>query len=170
MAAVLQYRATKPDVQTARQLAMLCRRFGVLFIVNNDVHLAKESAADGVHLGANDMPIIKARKYLGDSYIIGATCGGDFKLAQRRIKDGADYCAFGAVYKSPTKPQKALCPLAAITKAKAVLDVPIIAIGGITPANAAMVIKSGADALALSSGIFTADNPAKAAKEIAALY
>ncbi|MGI9337209.1 MAG: thiamine phosphate synthase, partial [Gammaproteobacteria bacterium] len=110
MAAVLQYRAVSPNIQTARKLAGLCAQSGALFMINNNALLAKEAFADGVHLGADDMPVMAARKLLGDNAIIGATCGGDIQMAKQRQKESADYCAFGAVYASKTKPQKPLCP------------------------------------------------------------
>jgi len=169
-AAVLQYRALSPDMQTAQQLAKLCAETNTLFIINNDAHLAKQVCADGVHLGMDDMPVLTARELLGDNAIIGATCGGDIKLAMRRQKESADYCAFGAVYPSPTKPQKALCPPDTIMRAKKVLSAPVVAIGGITIQNAAAVIKDGADAIAISSNIFASPTPAKTARTLSNLF
>lgn len=169
-AAVLQYRALPPTIQTARQLAKLCADNGALFIVNNDATIAKASNADGVHLGADDMPVLAARRLLGDNAIIGATCGGDIALATRRAGEGADYCAFGAVYPSATKPEKAQLPPDTIAKAKATLCVPVVAIGGITTTNAAAIVNNGADAIAVSAGIFASTNPAQAAKALSALF
>lgn len=169
-AAVLQYRASSPDIRTAQQLAKLCAETDTLFIVNNNVHLAKQIAADGVHLGANDMPVLAAREILGDDAIIGATCGGDIKLALRRQKESADYCAFGALYPSTTKAQKALCPPDTIMRAREVLSVPIVAIGGITSDNAAAIIKDGADAVAISASIFQSPAPAKTARTLSKLF
>lgn len=169
-AAVLQYRALSPNMETARQLAKLCAENNALFIVNNDAHLAKETRAGGVHLGVDDMQVLAARRLLGDNAVIGATCGGDINLAKRRQGESADYCAFGAVYASATKPQKAKCPPLTIARAKASLAVPVVAIGGITPTNAAAVVKSGADALAVSAGVFLAKNPPKAARALSSLF
>lgn len=169
-AAVLQYRSLSPAAETARRLAKLCAQHNTLFIINNDATIAKASNADGIHLGADDMPVLAARELLGDDAIIGATCGGDVALAKRRQSEGADYCAFGAVYPSATKPEKPQCPPDTITKAKATLKVPVVAIGGITTTNAAAIVNKGADAIAISAGIFSSTNPAKAAKALSALF
>ena len=163
---VLQYRAQKPNLQTALLLAGLCREYDCLFIVNDDPRLAKDAGAGGVHLGVGDESVSSARKVLGADAVIGATCGDDINLAKLKIDEGADYCAFGAVYPSPTKPEKSLCALDVIVRAKDELHAPVVAIGGITQFNAAAIKESGADAVAVSSGVFAADNPAVAADNI----
>lgn len=169
-AAVLQYRSSSPNIQTARRLAKLCAEAGAVFIVNNDVHLAKQLSADGVHLGVDDMPITTAREMLGDNAIIGATCGGDINLAICRWREGADYCAFGAMYPSTTKPEKPLCPPDIIIQASKVLSIPIVAIGGITTETAKAVINNGANAIAISAAVFASPAPAKTARAISNLF
>ncbi len=169
-ATVLQYRSDQPNLQTAKILRELCRKYNAMFIINNDPQTAKKSNADGVHLGATDATVSEARALLGKNAIIGATCGSDTNLARQREAEGADYCAFGAIFPSPTKPTVPPCPLATLTAAKKILRVPIVAVGGITPQNAATVRNAGADALATATGVFSAPNPEESAKKIASLF
>ena len=150
--ALLQYRRKRRDLAEARTVAALARRHRVPLIVNDDIELALELDADGVHLGRDDGDLGAARKRLG-SRILGASCYADPTLAQRAIEAGVDYVAFGSVFASPTKPAAVRAPLALFATP---LGVPLCAIGGITLENAPRVLAAGADLLAVVSDLFDA--------------
>ena len=148
----------------ALALRALCARHGVLFIINDNVQLAIDCGADGVHLGREDGGIAQARAAFAAvgkaNAIIGATCYNDIALAEAATAQGADYLAFGAMYPSKTKPlahHKHAAPLALFGLAKHLgvpLQLPTVAIGGITLANAGAVYAAGADACAVVGDIF----------------
>ncbi|HSO06759.1 MAG TPA: thiamine phosphate synthase [Pelomicrobium sp.] len=173
-AAWLQYRCklAAPDLRRAQAMALrqLCARFGRPFIVNDDVDLAQAVAADGVHLGAEDGSIVAARGRLGPAAIIGASCYDRLEAAERAVADGADYVAFGSVFPSAVKPSAVRAPLTLFREAAARVPVPLVAIGGITAANAASVISAGADAVAVISAIFDAPDVESATRELAILF
>jgi thiamine-phosphate pyrophosphorylase len=159
--ALLQYRRKRRDLVEARAVAALARRHGVRLIVNDDVELALELDADGVHLGRDDGDLRAARKRLGGR-ILGASCYDDPGLARRAVEAGADYVAFGSVFASTTKPAAVRAPLALFATR---LGVPLCAIGGITLENAPRVLGAGADLLAVVSDLFDApDIRARAAQ------
>ncbi|HEV8108142.1 MAG TPA: thiamine phosphate synthase [Burkholderiales bacterium] len=159
--ALLQYRRKRRDLGEARAVAALARRHGVPLIVNDDIELALELDADGVHLGRDDGELGAARARLGDR-ILGASCYDDPELARRAVAAGADYVAFGSVFASPTKPAAVRAPLALFATR---LGVPLCAIGGITLENAPRALGAGADLLAVVSDLFDApDIRARAAQ------
>lgn len=159
--ALLQYRRKRRDLTEARAVAALARRHGVPLIVNDDVELALELDADGVHLGRDDGELGAARRRLGDR-ILGASCYDDAGLARRAVRAGADYVAFGSVFASPTKPAAVRAPLTLFATR---LGVPLCAIGGITLENAPRVLAAGADLLAVVTDLFDApDIRARAAQ------
>ncbi len=135
-------------------LFALCREAGVPFIINDDLDLALALDADGVHLGRDDLDIARARETLGPGKILGASCYDSIELALTACEQGADYVAFGSVFPSATKSGAAHAPLSLFREAQARIDLPIIAIGGITPENARSVIDVGADAVAVISALF----------------
>ena len=155
-ARVLQWRDKSSDAARrlviARSLARLCRSQGVLFIVNDDLELARAVQADGVHLGADDGDLAAARAALPNA-LIGASCYADLESARAAVAQGADYIAFGSVFASPTKPQAVRAPLDLFAQARA-FCVPTVAIGGITRANCAEVRAAGAHACAVISDLF----------------
>jgi thiamine-phosphate pyrophosphorylase len=157
-ARIIQYRdkkhGAKSRVQQASELAKLCQQHGVLFIVNDDVELAKETGADGVHLGREDASLAQAREQLGPGAIIGVSCYNELARAEAAEKQGADYVAFGRFFPSRTKPQAVQAGLDLLREAKKKLHIPVVAIGGITPENGAALIAAGADALAVIEGVF----------------
>ena len=150
--ALLQYRRKRRALAEARAVAALARRHGVPLIVNDDVELALELDADGVHLGRDDGDLRTARRRLGGR-ILGASCYDDPELARRAVEAGADYVAFGSVFASTTKPAAVRAPFALFATR---FGVPLCAIGGITLANAPQVIAAGADLLAVVSDLFDA--------------
>lgn len=165
-AQIIQYRDKAVGIETeqarrrrhdeASALLALCRRYHVPLLINDDVDLAVAMGADGVHLGQSDSSLIAARLRLGDDAIIGVTCHDQISLAETAARDGASYVAFGAMFASGTKPLAQLCPLAVLTRARAQLALPLVAIGGITPDNAASVIHAGAQGLAVIASLWQA--------------
>ena len=162
--------------QQAKALLPVCRAHDVVLIINDDWRLALSVGADGAHIGRDDGDIAQARAALGPRALIGASCYNDPSLGLSALAAGVDYIAFGAVYPSSTKPQATHASLALITQMRAhveTLHMPrpaIVAIGGITPDNAAAVAQAGADSLALIAGLFDAPDIAAAAAACAHLY
>lgn len=166
---LLQYRRKAyGSLEEARALAALCRRRGVLFIVNDDVELALACGADGAHLGKHDVALAAARAQLG-SRLLGASCYDSLAAARAAVAAGADYVAFGSVFASPTKPAAVRAPLALFAEARA-LGVPLVAIGGITLENAPQLVRAGADALAVISDLFEATDIAARARAYGMLF
>jgi thiamine-phosphate pyrophosphorylase len=172
-AACLQYRNKAADadlrLQQARALRAMCAGSGVPLIINDDVELAAAIDADGVHLGEHDAAIDAARARLGASAIIGVSCYDELARAQRAAAAGADYVAFGAFFLSPTKPDAPRANSELLRQAAA-LGLPRVAIGGITPENAAIVVAAGADLIAVISGVFDAPDPVAAARACRVLF
>ncbi len=173
-AALIQYRDKAPDpvrrAREARALQALCRAHGVPLLINDDVALAAEIGAAGVHLGREDAPIEAARRALGPTRLIGVSCYNALARALAAQAQGADYVAFGSFFPSPTKPQAVRAEAALLRTARAQLRVPIVAIGGITPDNGAALLSAGADALAVISGIFQAPDIRAATARYVALF
>ncbi len=166
-AAWLQYRNKAADAalraQQARMLQPLCARHGVPLITNDDWRLAAAIGADGVHLGEDDGGIAVARAALGDGAIVGASCYDRLDQAEKAVRAGASYVAFGAFFASPTKPHARIARPELLAQAAA-LRVPRVAIGGITPDNGRLLVDAGADLLAVISGVFDAPDPVAATR------
>jgi thiamine-phosphate pyrophosphorylase len=173
-ARLIQYRDKKhvaaDRTRQAAELATLCRQHGVLFIVNDDVDLAKQAGADGVHLGRKDASLTRAREQLGHGTIIGVSCYNELARAVQAQNEGADYVAFGSFFPSRTKPQAVRAGLELLCEAKQKLHIPVVAIGGITPENGAHLLAAGADALAVIEGVFGQDDVRAAAERYARLF
>lgn len=171
---LLQYRNKQADENTriteAEQLRELCRQFSVPLIINDDIALAVQIGADGVHLGKTDSTIADARKRLGDNAMIGCSCYNNLDRAQQAAKSGADYIAFGAFFPSPTKPEAAHATPDIIQTAKQKFKLPVVAIGGITPENGRSLIDAGADMLAVISGIYASKTPFNTATKYIDLF
>jgi thiamine-phosphate pyrophosphorylase len=171
-AQAIQYRnKTAPHSLKRKQAAMLarvCGGGGAIFIVNDDVALAREVGAAGVHLGEDDGDIGRARARLGEGMLIGASCYNDLSRAKRLVAEGADYVAFGSFYPSVTKPGARHADPTLLRRAKS-LRVPIVAIGGITAANGRALVEAGADALAVISAVFDPDDLAEVTRAAAAI-
>jgi thiamine-phosphate pyrophosphorylase len=173
-ARIIQYRDKTDNAlertRQASELAALCRQHDVIFIVNDDVALAKQAGADGVHLGREDTSLAQARAQLGPRAIIGVSCYNELERALRAQADGADYVAFGRFFPSRTKPRAVPADVALLRAARQKLRVPIVAIGGITPENGAALIAAGADALAVIEGVFGQADVRAAAQRYARLF
>lgn len=172
-AEVLQYRNKLADAglrdTQARALRALTREFDVIFIVNDDVHLAQQVDADGVHLGGEDGSVGVARAVLGENKLIGVSCYNRADLAQAAAQAGADYVAFGAFFASSVKPDAVVAGLEVLQQARAEITLPIVTIGGITPDNGAQLLAAGADALAVISAVFSAHDIEQAARSFAVM-
>lgn len=173
-ARLIQYRDKSADatrrLDQARRLNALCQRYQIPLIINDDVELAAEVSAAGVHIGKNDPAFTTARARLGENALIGVSCYNRVDLALAAEKAGADHVAFGAVFPSPTKPTEIRASIALLREARAALQIPIVAIGGITPDNAPLLLDAGADALAVVSGVFGQPDIRAAAARYAALF
>ncbi|MGH8499821.1 MAG: thiamine phosphate synthase, partial [Methylococcales bacterium] len=170
---ILQYRnklATTVQMrEQATALLQHCRQYDIVFIINDNMHLAHELAADGVHLGEHDSNLQTARNLLGPKAIIGLSCYNSLELAEKAAADGADYIAFGAVYASGTKPLAKSASLELFSEAAA-LNLPMVAIGGITPDNAACILAAGANFLAVIGAVFDAADPALEVKRFISCF
>ncbi|WP_455380014.1 thiamine phosphate synthase [Acidihalobacter prosperus] len=169
----VQYRDKTRDhhrrIREARALRELCCHFKAGFVINDDLELAIESQADGLHIGADDIPLSEARAQIGLNAIIGVSCYNRIDLASIAARDGADYLAFGSVYPSPTKPDAPRAKLQLLREAKK-LQRPVCAIGGINLENASSVRASGADLIAVVSTVFGARDIRKAAQALSTLF
>lgn len=171
--AIVQYRDKTNDHARRRDeaaaLRVICHRREVPLIINDDVDLAAGIRADGVHLGEDDADIADARAKLGNDAIIGVSCYDSIDRARDCAANGADYLAFGSFFASPTKPNARRATPALLTAARTI-QLPVVAIGGITPDNAPSLLNAGADFIAVVSGIFSADDIRQAAQRYAALF
>lgn len=145
------------------KIKKICKKYKVKLIVNDDPNLAKEISADGCHLGQSDMNIQRARKILRKK-IIGITCHNSKKLIKQAVKDGANYIAIGAFFRSKTKKVNYIAKPSLISWAKRFTKLPVVIIGGITNKNFRKLLLHKPDFLAISGGIWD-KKPAKAIKE-----
>lgn len=168
-ARLVQYRNKSAGAALRREqlaaLLQVCRAAGVPLIVNDDLELAVELDADGAHLGRGDADPAEARRRLAAGKLLGVSCYDRLDAALAAVGQGADYVAFGAAFPTATKPGATRAPLALYAQARARLDVPIVAIGGITPGNAASVVAAGADAVAVITALFDARDVERRARE-----
>ena len=172
---LVQYRNKSAPPPLRRALAAemmrLCRAHGSRLIINDDLPLALELGADGVHLGRDDYgdDIAAARAALGPDKVLGVSCYADLARAEAAAKAGASYLAFGSMYPSPTKPDAPPAPLALLGEAKR-FGLPVAAIGGINLDNAAQTIAAGADMLAVVTSLFDAMDIAARARAFGSLF
>jgi thiamine-phosphate pyrophosphorylase len=152
-------------VTLAHTLRKITKKFDALLFINDRVDVALCTGADGVHLGANSIPIKAVRKLVGDSLYIGASCHS-LKDAANAESEGADFITLGPVYETPSKMQYGSpIGLLPIRSAKKSLNIPILAIGGIKLDQITGIKKCGADGIALISGIFGEDDVYGSAKK-----
>ena len=157
---VVQYRnkSAEPVLrqQQAALLADFCKSTGVCFIVNDDPELAVAVGADGVHLGGDDTDPVAARAIIGPGRVLGISCYNDPDRVFRARAAGADYVALGAMFPSSTKPAAGRASIDLLRQVKASCPLPVATIGGITLANAGLLVNAGADLLAVVSDLFDA--------------
>jgi thiamine-phosphate pyrophosphorylase len=173
-ARVIQYRDKRGDpagrAAIAHELNRLCVEHGAPLLINDDVALAAEVGAAGVHIGRDDSDMTHTRAQLGPEAIIGVSCYNELERALAAQAGGADYVAFGRFFPSHTKPNAVQATTALLHAACARLHIPIVAIGGITPENGGTLIEAGADALAVIEGVFGQPDIAAAAERYARLF
>ena len=169
---LLQYRNKlanhKLQTQQARALLPLCRQYNVALIINDNVDLCLQLDADGVHLGADDGNIAEVSARIGQDKILGASCYNQIDLAIAAEKAGASYVAFGACFASNTKPSAPVACLTLFAEAKQKIQIPLVAIGGITHLNVHLIKQ--ADAVAIINAIFAAANITKATQQFNCLF
>ena len=153
--------------RAAEPLQRLCADRGVAFIVNDSIGLAKRLGADGVHLGQEDGDPREARKVLGPAAQIGVTCHDSRHLAMEAGEAGADYGAFGAFYPTSTKETRHRPDPSILSWWSTLFEIPCVAIGGITPANAAPLVAASADFVAVCQAVWSSDDPAAAVSAFA---
>lgn len=136
------------------RLAPIAQAHGVAVILNDRPDLAKATGCDGVHVGQDDAPVAEARRIMGPDAMIGATCHDSRHLAMEAGEAGADYVAFGAFYPTTTKETTHRAEPSILGWWTTLFELPCVAIGGITPDNAAPLIAAGADFLAVSGTVW----------------
>ena len=177
-ASILQYRnkLANQQLQTLQASALLplCKQYSVPLIMNDSFKLCLTLDADGVHLGTDDGILAEVNLRIGSDKILGASCYNRFDLALRAQTQGASYVAFGACFTSITKPNAPVAGLDLFTKAKTDLDIPAVAIGGITLQNASQLVKAGASAIAVINAIFnplfTTDDIKSASQQFSIMF
>lgn len=166
---LVQYRNKAADkdlrLQQASALLVLCRAYNVPLIINDHLDLCVQIDADGVHLGGTDCDLGEARSLLGVDKIIGASCYNQLDLAINAQSHGASYVAFGACFSTSTKPNAVSAPLSLFAQAKQKINIPLVAIGGITLENARLVKNAGADAIAVVNALFRSDDITKTSQQ-----
>ena len=167
--AAFQFRVKNIDADEAERLAQplkaICEAHNVAFIVNDDAALAKRLDADGVHLGQGDDDLKDARAQLGDQVQIGITCHDSRHLAMEAGEGGANYVAFGAFFPTQTKETHHRADVDLLQWWSTMMEIPCVAIGGITPDNCQPLVDAGADFLAVSGSVWNdPKGPAHAVK------
>ena len=155
----------------ALQVQQMCQKYGATFIIDDHVEIVKKVKADGVHLGKLDMPIAEARKILGDDYIIGGTAN-TFEDVKAHYEAGADYIGCGPFRYTTTKSN--LSPILGLEGYRCIvcqmreagINLPIVAIGGITKEDIPSLMETGITGIALSGSILRAENPIEEMKKI----
>ena len=172
--AALQIRLKPADDAAIRRaverLAPIAQARGVAVILNDRPDLARTLGCDGVHVGQSDAPVAEARRVMGPNAMIGATCHDSRHLAMEAAEAGADYVAFGAFFSTGTKATVHRPDPEILSIWQETMEVPCVAIGGITIDNARSLIEAGADFLAISGGVWGhPQGPVAAVRAFAAL-
>ncbi len=154
--------------EEARELKDLCAQFHVPFVVNDSVEIAVRSGADGVHVGQSDIKGRNIREMIGPERILGISAG-TVEEARKAEQAGADYIGVGAVFGTSTKKDARNLSVEKLREISASVSIPVVAIGGINRGNVRELSGSGVDGIAVISALFGAEQPGKAAAELAAL-
>lgn len=157
------------QLEQACALRDLTHEFSVPLVINDDVLLAQQVGADGVHLGRADGSLADARSVLGKDKLIGLSCYNRLELAREAVRQGADYIAFGSFFSSTVKPDAVAASADLLRQARREIALPLVAIGGITAGNGVQLLEAGADALAVISAVFSAGDIQNAARQFANL-
>jgi len=173
-ASLIQFRDKGPSsaarTKRAASVQAECARLGVALIINDDIDLCEQIEAAGVHLGADDCNLASARQRLGAAALIGISCYNRLDLAISAEQEGADYIAFGSFYSSGIKPDAVRADTELLQRARKVISIPVIAIGGITCTSASSLIDAGADMVAVISAVFGTDDIRAAAYEFSCMF
>lgn len=173
-ATCVQYRNKAADqslrLLQATEIHRLCQKHNVPLIINDDIDLALEIDAEGLHVGEDDTAVPVARKYLADDKIIGVSCYNQFDRAVAAQAQGASYVAFGAFFPSVTKSDAAQAGIELLQAAKSLIRIPVVAIGGINQHNASILLHSGCFAIAVCQGLFTGDDICATTREFSRLF
>lgn len=141
----------------AIEMQRLCKRYNVPLIINDNVRVAIQSGASGIHVGQSDMPLSEVRKLVGENMIIGVSAHNveEAKLAEA---GGADYLGVGAIYTTTTKPDASYVPVSELKRICRAVRIPVVAIGGMERGTISKLSGTGVDGVAMVSAIFAADN------------
>ena len=171
---MVQYRSKIQDrdvkMQQCAAILRLCREYKIPCIVNDDVDMCRALEADGVHLGEKDDNIAEVRRILGEDAIIGSSCYDQLNRAKLAQKEGASYVAFGAMFETSTKPNAPRATLELLREAKSQIQIPIVAIGGITMNNAHDVIETGIDAIAVINSLYESNSIKETAETLSSMF
>lgn len=153
-------------IEAGRRVLTITRSAGVPLVVNDRADIAVALDADGVHVGQDDLPVPDARRLLGSHKIVGASAA-TVEEARQAQDEGADYVGVGSIFATASKPDagEAIGP-DALSRIKAAVRIPVVAIGGITPSNAAEAIRAGADGVAVIAAVVAADDVEAAARRL----
>lgn len=154
-------------IREAIQIKELCHRYHVPLIINDNLRVAQKSGADGIHVGIEDVPVVKIRQSMPDDFIIGATCK-TIEQALAAQKAGADYMGVGAVFPSPTKNQAIRITVEQLKEICSCVTIPAVAIGGISLHNIMEIKGGGMSGVAVVSAIFAAEDIGSAAAKLKA--
>lgn len=158
--------STREFIEEALKLKAFLDSSGVALIINDRVDVALAVAADGVHLGQSDMPLAAARSIVGDSMVIGISAES-MRDAVEAESGGADYLGVSPIFATPTKTDTAApLGLAGLQAIRRAVKIPLVGIGGLNRSNAAEVVRSGADGVAVVSAIVAAEDPEQAARDL----
>ncbi len=152
-------------IKLGRVIRNITAKNGIPFIVNNRVDIALALAADGVHIGQDDMPLVHARKLTGYSFIIGVSTHS-IREARKAEKDGADYIAYGSIFSTKSKANEIIQGVEKLKRLRKRVNIPVVAIGGIDDENIGDVSSAGADYAAVISYVSDAKNPATAVRKL----
>lgn len=173
-AVLVQYRHKEADaalrLEQVGALLALCRRHRTPLVINDYLDLCVALDADGVHLGGADGDLACARQVLGPRKILGASCYGELALAVAAEQAGASYAAFGGFYPSPVKRYDFVTQPDLLVAARAAVKLPLVVIGGMTPANAGPLVARGASMVAAITSVYGAGDPQEAARDLTALF
>ena len=144
-------------LREAIEMAALCKKYKVPFLINDNVEIAIKCHADGVHVGQEDMEASRVRQRVGKDMIIGVSVHS-VEEAMEAVKNGADYLGVGAVFSTSTKTDAEVLPKEVLGDICSAVEIPVVAIGGISKANISQLSGTGVDGVALVSAIFAAED------------
>lgn len=144
-------------LKEAQELSSLCKKYDVPFFINDNVEVAIQCKADGIHVGQEDMTAVQVRQKVGDSMMIGVSVHS-VEEALEAVKNGADCLGVGAMFSTSTKTDVSVLPKEILRDICAAVDIPVVAIGGISKENIWQLSETGVDGVALVSAIFGAED------------